>query len=79
MTSPVVRRVLWVRGLRAFGDGFVSLLLPAYLITLGFGPLQGKSGEKRGKLVVLCTKYAVQLCLGRVTCSRMYQKLVGIV
>ena len=40
MMSPVVRQVLWVRGLRAFGDGFVSLLLPAYLITLGFGPLQ---------------------------------------
>src|SRR6266702_6564491 len=40
MQSSVVRRVLWVRGLRAFGDGFVSLLLPAYLIALGFGPLQ---------------------------------------
>src|SRR6266536_1809646 len=40
MQSSVVRRVLWVRGLRAFGDGFVSLLLPVYLIALGFGPLQ---------------------------------------
>lgn len=40
MMSPIVRRVLWVRGLRAFGDGFVSLLLPVYLIALGFGPLQ---------------------------------------
>ncbi len=40
MMPPVVRRILWVRGLRAFGDGFVSLLLPVYLIELGFGPLQ---------------------------------------
>jgi MFS family permease len=28
------------RGLRAFGDGFVSLLLPLYLITLGFSPFE---------------------------------------
>src|SRR5688572_22678475 len=34
----VVRRLLWSRGLRAFADGYVSLLLPVYLITLGFGP-----------------------------------------
>jgi MFS family permease len=31
---------LWVRGLRAFGDGYVSLLLPAYLISLGLTPFQ---------------------------------------
>jgi len=37
--SPVTR-VLIARGLRAFGDGFVSLLLPLYLLELGFGPLQ---------------------------------------
>jgi len=30
-------RILYVaRGLRAFGDGFVSVLLPAYLVELGF-------------------------------------------
>jgi MFS family permease len=28
------------RGLRAFADGFVSLLLPAYLTVLGFSPLE---------------------------------------
>ncbi len=45
---PVIRRYLaggvpdaarllfWGRGLRAFGDGFISLLLPAYLKLLGF-------------------------------------------
>lgn len=38
--SPHVHRLLWVRGLRAFGDGFVSLLLPLYLIELGLGPLE---------------------------------------
>jgi MFS family permease len=31
--------ILSGRGVRAFGDGFVALLLPAYLIELGFGPL----------------------------------------
>lgn len=28
--------LLWARGLRAFGDGFISLLLPFYLRLLGF-------------------------------------------
>jgi MFS family permease len=28
------------RGLRAFGDGFTALLLPVYLVSLGFTPLQ---------------------------------------
>src|SRR6266481_9106995 len=40
MMSPDVRRLLWVRGLRAFGDGYVSPLLPLYLITLGLTPFQ---------------------------------------
>jgi MFS family permease len=35
MITADLRRLLWARGLRAFGDGFVSLLLPLYLITLG--------------------------------------------
>jgi MFS family permease len=33
-------RIVWVRGMRAFADGFVSLLLPAYLIALGMGPVE---------------------------------------
>lgn len=33
-------RVLLVRGLRAFADGFVSLLLPIYLGVLGMSPLR---------------------------------------
>lgn len=40
MNSSIVQRVLWVRGLRAFGDGYVSLLLPVYLVALGFSPFQ---------------------------------------
>ena len=40
MNSPLQRRLLWVRGLRAFADGYVSLLLPIYLIALGMTPLQ---------------------------------------
>jgi MFS family permease len=35
-----VKRILVAKGLRGFGDGFVSLLLPLYLISLGFSPLQ---------------------------------------
>ncbi len=38
--SPVVSRVLAAKGLRAFGDGYVSLLLPAYLLELGRTPLE---------------------------------------
>ena len=36
----VLRRIFWGRALRAFGDGYVSLLLPVYLIALGFGALE---------------------------------------
>jgi MFS family permease len=38
--SKHVNRLLLARSLRAFGDGFVSLLLPLYLLELGFSPLQ---------------------------------------
>jgi MFS family permease len=34
--SPAAVPLYWARGLRAFGDGFVSLLLPVYLKALGF-------------------------------------------
>jgi MFS family permease len=34
--APAATTLYWVRGLRAFGDGFVSLLLPVYLKALGF-------------------------------------------
>ena len=40
MNEVAVNRVLWSRGLRAFADGYMSLLLPVYLIALGFGPLE---------------------------------------
>ena len=35
--SPVVLPLLAGRALRAFADGFVAVLLPAYLLALGFG------------------------------------------
>src|SRR3954454_3890752 len=38
-TSPIAR-LLFVRGLRAFCDGYVSLLLPVYLTSLGLSPLE---------------------------------------
>ncbi len=40
MISADVRRLLWVRALRAFGDGYVSLLLPVYLLALGLSPFE---------------------------------------
>src|SRR5258706_6235748 len=35
-----INRILIARGLRAFGDGYVSLLLPLYLLELGYSPLE---------------------------------------
>jgi MFS family permease len=40
MSAPGVRRLLTARALRAFADGFVSLLLPVHLLGLGFTPFQ---------------------------------------
>lgn len=34
------RLVIMAKGLRALADGFVSIMLPAYLLTLGYTPLQ---------------------------------------
>jgi len=39
-TQGYARLVFWARGLRAFGDGYVSLLLPFYLTRLGFDALE---------------------------------------
>ena len=39
-SSSPVNRVLVAKGLRAFGDGYVSLLLPVYLLDLGFNAWQ---------------------------------------
>jgi len=38
--QPDARLLLWARGLRALGDGYVSLLLPYYLTLLGYSALQ---------------------------------------
>lgn len=34
------RRVITAKGIRALADGFVSIMLPAYLLALGYSPLQ---------------------------------------
>ena len=39
MSSPL-RLLLGARGLRDFGDGFVAVLLPVYLLALGFSPFE---------------------------------------
>ena len=39
-TVSHVKRLLVAKGLRAFGDGYVSLLLPVYLLELGYAPLE---------------------------------------
>src|SRR4051794_33218533 len=38
--TPDARIILAARGVRAFGDGFVSVLLPIYLVSHGFSALQ---------------------------------------
>jgi MFS family permease len=38
--GTTTRRILICRALRAFSDGYVSVLLPAYLLTLGFGEFE---------------------------------------
>jgi MFS family permease len=40
MDARVTNRILVARGLRAFADGYVSLLLPLYLLELGYNPFQ---------------------------------------
>jgi MFS family permease len=40
MNSSLLSRLLWSRGLRAFADGYVSLLLPVYLLSLGMGSFE---------------------------------------
>ena len=39
-TASEARRLIVGRGLRAFVDGYVAIVLPAYLLTLGFGVWQ---------------------------------------
>lgn len=39
-TGGVLRLLLWGRGLRDFGDGFVAVLLPVYLTAQGFSPFE---------------------------------------
>src|SRR5438094_7380795 len=39
-SSALIRRLLVTKGIRAFGDGYVSLLLPVYLLELGYSPLE---------------------------------------
>jgi MFS family permease len=38
--SRDINRLLLAKGLRAFGDGFISLLLPVYLLQLGFSAFE---------------------------------------
>jgi len=37
---PEARILLTARGVRAVADGLVSLVLPAYLLALGYGPFE---------------------------------------
>jgi len=39
-TQPDAAFILWSRALRAFGDGYMSLLLPFYLTLLGYSALE---------------------------------------
>src|SRR6202171_2569423 len=65
MMSPHVRRLLWVRGLRAFGDGFVSLLLSLYLLELWLGPFQVGAITARTLPRSRVLTFAIGLCTHR--------------
>ena len=39
--SSSILRLLAAKALRAFADGYMAVLLPAYLLALGFGTLDG--------------------------------------
>jgi MFS family permease len=38
--APVINRILLGRSLRSFADGFIAIVLPAYLLALGMGQLE---------------------------------------
>src|SRR5215467_1260552 len=38
--SPDAKRVILAKGLRAIADGYVSIVLPAYLLDLGYGAFE---------------------------------------
>src|SRR5437660_3101189 len=38
--TAVIRRILAARALRSFADGFIAVVLPAYLLALGLGQLE---------------------------------------
>ncbi|MES2152080.1 MAG: MFS transporter [Pseudomonadota bacterium] len=40
MNPTLLQRLLWVKALRSFADGYISLLLPLYLLALGMSTLQ---------------------------------------
>jgi MFS family permease len=61
VSAAPLRAVLVARGLRAFGDGFVSLLLPVYLRALGLSPLE-IGAIATGTLL---GSGALTLCVGR--------------
>lgn len=39
-TNADAKRLIWAKGLRAVGDGYVSIILPAYLLALGYEPFE---------------------------------------
>jgi MFS family permease len=39
-SNPTTHRIILAKGVRAIGDGFVSILLPAYLLALGNSPFR---------------------------------------
>ena len=41
MSNPSNVRLLYLaRGIRGFGDGFATIILPAYLDAIGYNPIQ---------------------------------------
>ena len=51
-----IRRILWARGLRDFGDGLVAVVLPAYLVALGYGAYSDETSHRFRSKPAACSE-----------------------
>jgi hypothetical protein len=58
LIDPAVLPLLVGRALRAFTDGYVAVLLPAYLLALGFGELHAdRRYPPKARFFPLCSRH----------------------
>ena len=64
--------LLWSRGLRAFGDGLVSIVLPAYLLLRGFDAFEvGAAGDRHDARLGAASTLLVGMLAGRFARKRL--------